>query len=118
MKKRLFIVVFVALLMVGCIFQAAKPDGVTDAEWNLMQFQSIYTAQHRDATAMAKNPNITPEQAQVVRTKVAVLSQARPLINAYALAVNNGAPVDPKQEQQIYDLLTSIGGQIQRRAAK
>lgn len=117
MRKRFLIAVFVLVLLAGC-FAAVKPEGVTDSEWNLMQFQSVYNAQFKDAMAMAKNPAITPAQEDIVRKKVAVLQQVKPLIDIYAAATNSGRPVDPKQEQTIYDLLTSLGGKIERAVSK
>lgn len=120
MRKRLAVAVILSIFLIGCAswFGATKPEGIPDGEWNLMQFRTAYNAQFKDARSMANNPAITPTQADIVRKKVEILQQVKPLINAYALVLDAGKPPDPRQEQQIYDMLTSLGAQIERRATK
>ena len=120
MRKRLFVVLIVAFFLVGCaqMFGAQKPEGISNGEWNLMQMRSAYTIQFNDAMSMAKNPAITPMQVEIVKKKVAILDQIKPLINAYALVLDAGMNPDPKAEQQIYDLFTQIGASVERKVTK
>lgn len=111
-KRAIPILIVLLLLVVGCTGWQVKPSPLTPQEQFLMKAEQIYIAQYNDYLAMSKNPNLSPEQKQVMATKYKILNEAEPLIKLYRSTVKIGEIPDPSTETQIYNLLTSIGGKF------
>lgn len=118
--KRSAIRCFLAMMLIcilGCpagvtpTIMPASSD-LTPAEQTLLKFEAAYLQQFQDTMSMAKMPNLTPEQKALVVKKKALLTQVKPLINAYSLAVLAGNTPTIAQEQAIYDILNQLGTKL------
>ena len=110
MRKRLIVFpAIIALLFFGCATLS------NTASWNTkspkeksLYFIKTYNQQYDDTMFMAKSPNLTEAQKQVVRTKKKILTNAWPAIHLYdSIAANGGVP-SPEQEQVILNFINQL----------
>ena len=68
----------------------------------------VFNAQYQDYLNMAKRTDLSDAQKEILRKKKPILEKLQTLIPLYDSALQAGR-VTPTQEQDIYDLLNSLG---------
>lgn len=110
LRKRftvLSLLLVLILVLSGCMAKGAKPYSEMTPMEKLGYMYQVYNAQHEDYMIMARNPNLTEGQKEVLRAKKPILNTLQMLIPAYDQSVQLGNPTIA-QEQQIYNLLTQL----------
>jgi hypothetical protein len=112
MKRRIVVLSLLLILLVtGCAYlQGTNSATLPPQQEFLLNAEKAYLIQYNDYLAMSKKTNLTDPQKEIMKTKKAVLVQVEPLIKIYRASVSSGGPQDLQMEQQIYNLLNSIGG--------
>jgi len=102
--KLAFIVVAVLALCVSCgtMNVHVTPEG------SLAGMYKIYNDQYDDYQKMAKDPNTTEAQKEVMRKKKPILDKLGKLLPVYDSGLISGEATD-KQREQITDLLNELG---------
>lgn len=98
----------VALVLAMLIVACTGNLRLTKADQLIFMYKT-FNAQYEDYLAMAKKTDLTESQKDVLRKKKPILEELQKLIPLYDTALNTGH-VSPGQEQQIFDLLNSLGG--------
>jgi len=101
--KLAFIVVAVLALCVSC----ATMNIEMTPKAKLAYMYQVYNAQHEDYVSMAKSPNLTDAQKQILRAKKPVLETLQTLIPLYDSSIQAGSP-SASTEQEIYNLLNQL----------
>ena len=104
-KLRILLVIVAAVFLVSC----ATFDVQVTASDRLTYMYKTFNAQWEDYQSMAANPNTTEAQKVIMRQKKPVLDSLAVLIPAFDQGLQAGIST-PEQEQAIYDLLNSLGG--------
>ena len=95
------------LILSGCMAKGAKSYSEMTPIEKLGYMYQIYNAQHEDYMIMARNPNLTEGQKEVLRAKKPILNTLQVMIPTYDQSVQLGS-ASIAQEQQIYNLLTQL----------
>lgn len=110
MRKLAILMVVMALM--ACATIPSKPSPLTPQQDFLMKAQQVYIAQTNDYIAMTKLPNPTADQVKVMKVKYDLLNELEPLIKLYRATVIAGGIPDAATEQQINNILNSLGGKL------
>lgn len=102
------------VLIAACAAITGTPSPLTKEQQFIQSAKSFYISQYKDYEYMTADPSkLTEEQKVILRKKKEVLVQVKPLIDAYSALVDSGQKPTLAQEQQIMQLLNSIGGNFQ-----
>ena len=110
MRKRISILCLLLipiLVLSGCLAKGTTPYSEMTPKQKLAYMYQVYNAQHEDYMIMARNPNLTEGQKEVLRAKKPILNTLQMMIPAYDQSVQLGNPT-VSQEQEIYNLLTQL----------
>jgi len=101
--------VFLTVIICGCATMTPAPDKkpMTPKQQATM-WLNIYSQQYDDTMAMAKNPNSTPAQKEMVSKKKAVLSKIHPLLRAYVATVDSGGIPTPEATATLTGLVNNL----------
>lgn len=114
MKRNLLAIVLVLFFLAGCAALTGTQSPLTKEQQFIQSAKSFYISQYRDYEYMTMDPSkLTEAQKTILRKKKEVLVQVKPLIDTYSALVDSGQKPTLSQEQQIMQLLNSIGGNFQ-----
>ena len=77
-----------------------------------LYFNQTYNGQYVDTMEMAKLPNLTQAQKDIVLAKKDILTKAWPLIKAYDAIVKNGGIPSLQDQQTINGLINQLVTQV------
>lgn len=105
-----FLVILALVSISACATVSIQPkpwDQMSAKEKSLFFIQT-YNQQYKDTMAMAQRTDLTDAQKQIVAKKKEILTKAWPLIKLYDSTVTSGGVPSPRDEQQIYNLITDL----------
>jgi len=109
-KKRVLLgFLLVAFALVACGPKTGPQYAPQEqAERNSAKWLHIWNAQFEDHVAMSQMPNLTNTQKRVLNKKADLLTQSKPLLDTYVLAVKGGGVPSATTEQQLMLLMNQL----------
>lgn len=101
----LILILSLSLLSACAMFQTAES---LTAKQQAAVWMTIYNQTYDDTLAMAKNPNSTPAQKEMVAKKKAILMKVWPLLKSYIAITDSGGTPTNSQGAAITDLINQL----------
>jgi hypothetical protein len=111
MVRKSWLVPFVLVFFVGCMGVGTKPWSARTPEEKLLYFMSIYNSAYANYEQQAARPDLTLQEALVLRIKRDTLVELHKLISIYDKYVQTGQIEGwtlIELEQQIFNLMDKL----------